>query len=139
MPDISEYPVEERKYSLNFTLPPQILVNETDIVRCEKCKGIVTSELVPQSVVDNAYEFPNWTCIECGIMYNDSELRCSKCKKCRDPETLSSSSLLRRFYPPHPEPILAFLEEILVIALPLITVEDHDFNQLIQVKVSIMK
>jgi hypothetical protein len=139
MPDINEYPAEERKYSLNFTLPPQILAKTADIVRCEKCKAIVTSELVPQSVIDNAYEYPNWTCAECEILYNDSELRCSKCKRCRDPETLSPSSLLKRYRPLHPEPILAFLEEILVTALPLITDEDDDFNQLIKVKIVVMK
>lgn len=135
MPDINEYPAEERKYSLNFTLPSQVLVEAADIVRCDKCKAIVTSELVPQSVIDAAYEFPNWTCEDCQIMYNDSDLRCSKCKVCRTDSTLSPSSMLQRYQPVHPKPILAFLEEILVNALPLITDEDDDFNQLIQVMI----
>lgn len=134
MPEISEYPAEERKYSLNFTLPPQILVETADIIRCDKCKAIVTSELVPKSVVEAAYEYPNWTCPECSIMYNDSDLRCAKCKMCRSVDTMSPYSMLKRYAPVHPEPILAFLEEILVTAIPLITVEDDDFGQLIQAK-----
>eukprot|EP00826_Nyctotherus_ovalis_P019953 TRINITY_DN1621_c0_g3_i1.p1 TRINITY_DN1621_c0_g3~~TRINITY_DN1621_c0_g3_i1.p1 ORF type:complete len:213 (-),score=57.96 TRINITY_DN1621_c0_g3_i1:1071-1619(-) len=133
MPELEDYPAEERKHSLNFTLPPQILVHTGEITKCSKCKAIVTSELVPQSVIDNAYEFPNWICNDCNIIHNDWDLRCTNCRYWRDPGTLGGASMLKRYKPPHSEPILAILEEILITALPLISEGDDDFNAVIQV------
>ena len=131
--DIMDYPDDLRKYSLNFKLPQQILIESSEIIKCNKCHAIVTSELVPQSLVDEAYEFPTWQCPKCKIDYMDTELRCARCKECRDKSTLNSSLILKRFQPKHREPILALLEEILITAIPLITLEGDDFDKVLEV------
>ncbi len=132
MPDINEYPVEERGYSLNMTLPRQLLVETTEVIKCVKCKAIVTAELSSPHAVRKAYEFPDWQCKACGLNFNDCELRCERCRRCRDTATITKALLIKRYRPVNQQPVLAFLQEILV-SIPLIPQEEESFDDVIDV------
>jgi len=133
MSSIDDYPLEERNYSMNLALPRQLLEESGTIIKCPNCKAIVTSELVPEDLVADTYEFPQWKCQYCDCIQSDAELRCSRCKQCRENSTYVKSLLLKRYTPLHPEPLLNILEEILISLLPLIPEQGPDFFELLDV------
>ncbi len=130
---IKDYQKEEREASWNLTLPRELLTEPADIVKCKKCNALVTAELISEEKVKEAYMGRDWECPQCEGTYSDLELRCSRCKRCRSDDLFDGWLPLERYKPIHTEPVLGFLEELLVVGLHLIPKDSSGFFHILEV------
>ena len=135
MPEIKDYPPEVQDYSINLSLTRQILVDDSDIALCTKCKALVTPQMTSEDEVKKAYQLSPWECSYCKNRHSTCDIRCEIFRYCQSRSLSKNNGLLLKRYIPKPQndaPVLSYMEEVLAV-IPIISKDGDDLLTILKV------